>query len=152
LYPGMVVVTTILSLIVQSANVLMVALIGTALGAEVPASYYWILVPTVSLLAVLIPSIGGVGVREWGTSVMLGPLGVIEATAVSVGFLWTIAQTTANLSGVFFYLFGRFERFAAVREEVSHEADPFERSNGSRLETATIAADREVRSNDRSIG
>ena len=151
-YPGMVAVTTILSLIVQAANVLMVALIGTALGADVPASYYWILVPTVSLLAVLIPSINGVGVREWGTKFMLVPLGVASHTAGIVGFMWTIAQSTANLTGVFFYLFGRFERFAAVREEVSHEADPFGRTDGSRPETATIAADREVRSNDRSIG
>jgi uncharacterized protein (TIRG00374 family) len=151
-YPGMVAVTTILSLIVQAANVLMVALIGTALGADVPASYYWILVPTVSLLAVLIPSISGVGVREWGTKLMLVPLGIAGPTAGILGFMWTIAQTTANLSGVFFYLFGRFERFAAVREEASDDADPFGPRKGSREDAAALAANREVRRDDRSVG
>jgi uncharacterized protein (TIRG00374 family) len=151
-YPGMVFVTTLLSLIVQAANVLMVALIGTALGAEVPASYYWILVPVVSLLAVLVPSIGGVGVREGGTALLLLPLGVNDTTAVSLGFLWTLAQSTANLSGIFFYLFGRFERFAAVREETSDDADPFGPRDGSREEAAILAANREVRRDDRSIG
>jgi glycosyltransferase 2 family protein len=151
-HPRMVVVTTLLSLIVQAANVLMVALIGTALGAPIPASYYWILVPVVSLLTVIVPSIGAVGVRETGTMLLLVPLAVDQNIALSVGFSWTIAQVTANLTGIFFYLFGRFERFAAVREEVSDEADPFERTDGSRVETATLAADREVRRNDRSIG
>jgi hypothetical protein len=151
-YPGMVAVTTILSLIVQAANVLMVALIGTALGADVPASYFWILVPTVSLLTVLIPNIGGVGVRELGTNAMLLPLGLTDAAASSVGLLWTITQTTANLSGIFFYLFGRFERFAAVREEASDDADPFGPRDGSREEAAILAANREVRRDDRSVG
>jgi hypothetical protein len=147
-----VLVTTLLSLVVQAANVLMVALIGEALGAPVQASYYWILVPVVSLLAVLIPSIGGVGVREGGTALLLLPLGVNDTTAVSLGFLWTLAQSTANLSGIFFYLFGRFERFAAVREEASDDADPFGPRDGSREQAAILAANREVRRDDRSVG
>jgi uncharacterized protein (TIRG00374 family) len=151
-HPGMVVVTTLLSLIVQAANVLMVALIGEALGAPVPLSYYWILVPVVSLLAVLIPSIGGVGIREGGTALLLAPLGVNETTAVSVGFLWTLAQSTANLSGVFFYLFGRFERFAAVQEETSDDGDPFGQVDGPAHRVVSCREKLEVRRDDRSVG
>jgi uncharacterized protein (TIRG00374 family) len=121
-YPGMIVGTTILSLIVQAANVLLVGLIGAAIGASVDASYYWILVPMVSLLSVLVPSINGMGVREGGTLLMLTPLGVEPTTGATLGFLWTLAYSAGNLTGVLFYLFGRFERFSAAQAEAEDGA------------------------------
>jgi uncharacterized protein (TIRG00374 family) len=142
--PGMVVGTTVLSLIVQAANVLMVLLIGAAVGAPVPLSYYWILVPVVSLLGVLIPSIGGLGIREFGTLLFLAPLGVDQDQAILVGFLWTLAQSAANFSGVFFYLFGRFERFRASEaadEGASSEMDSDEATG----ESKALAKNMEVR-------
>ena len=57
--PGLFLGSTALSLGVQSANVVLVWLIGVAIGAEVPAGYYWILVPMVSLLTMLPVSING---------------------------------------------------------------------------------------------
>jgi uncharacterized protein (TIRG00374 family) len=139
-FPGMIIVTTVLSLVVQAANVLMVVLLGEAIGAPVPIAYYWILVPVVSLLGVLIPSIGGMGVREWGSVLFLAPLGVEERVAIPLGFLWTLAQSAANFTGLFFYLFGRFERLRQARE--GEEGDLFVDENGS---------NREVRSDDRFI-
>jgi hypothetical protein len=136
----MIIVTTVLSLVVQAANVLMVVLLGEAIGGPVPIAYYWILVPVVSLLGVLIPSIGGVGVREGGSVLLLAPLAVDKDTAMLLGFLWTLAQSAANFTGLFFYLFGRFERLRQARE--GEEGDLFVDENGS---------NREVRSDDRFV-
>jgi uncharacterized protein (TIRG00374 family) len=143
-FPGMIVGTTILSVFVQAANVLLVGLIGEALGVSVDASYYWILVPMVSLLSVLIPSISGVGVREYFTGLMLSPLGVEETTGAILGFLWTLAYSAGNLTGVFFYLFGRFERFSLAEAEA--EDDSGEDADVLAGDSETMAKNMEVRS------
>jgi len=143
--PSMVVGTTVLSLIVQAANVLMVLLIGAAVGAPVPLSYYWILVPVVSLLGVLIPSIGGLGIREGGTLLFLAPLGIDHDQAILVGFLWTLAQSAANFSGVFFYLFGRFERFSAAEAADDGDSSDMDSDEGTG-ESEVLAKNMEVRS------
>jgi uncharacterized membrane protein YbhN (UPF0104 family) len=144
-YPVMVAGTTALSLVVQAANVLMVLLIGEAVGAPVPVSYYWILVPVVSLLGVLIPSIGGLGIREWGTRLFLVPLSVDPDKAVFIGFLWTLAQSAANFSGLFFYIFGRFERFSVVNADEEASASDEGTDEISEI-TGSIAKNMEVRS------
>jgi uncharacterized protein (TIRG00374 family) len=100
-----------LSLCVQVANVALVWLVGLALDAPVPAAYYWILVPLVTLMTLVPISLNGMGVREGGTVLLLAPLGVPAATALSLSFLWFAAFTAASLFGVVLYLFGRFPRF-----------------------------------------
>jgi uncharacterized membrane protein YbhN (UPF0104 family) len=108
--PGMVLGTTLLSVGVQVANVLVVWLVGQALDLPVPGAYYWILVPMVSLLCVLPLSVNGMGIREGGVCLFLAPLQVPETTALSLAFLWFAAVVAANLSGGFVYLFGSFPR------------------------------------------
>jgi uncharacterized membrane protein YbhN (UPF0104 family) len=114
----------VLSVFVQVASVVMVWLIGEALGAPVPASYYWVLVPMVSLLTLLPVSVNGMGVREGATAVLLGPLGIATETAVTLAFLWFAVSAAVSLVGGVVYLCGRFERpvIPAPSEE--------ERSNG----------------------
>jgi uncharacterized membrane protein YbhN (UPF0104 family) len=109
--PGLLLGTTLLSVVVQVANVALVWLIGRALGVPVPASYYWVLVPVVTLLTLLPVSLNGMGVREGGTVLLLAPLGVAPAAALSLAFLWFASFTVVSLAGVGFYLFGRFPRF-----------------------------------------
>jgi uncharacterized membrane protein YbhN (UPF0104 family) len=122
LRPGALAVTTGLSVAVQAANVAVVWLVGEAVGAAVPAAYYWILVPMVTLLTLLPVSLNGMGVREEGTILFLAPLGVAEGTALAVAFLWFAVFTTASLCGGLVYLFGRFPQFEAEPEESSeHE-------------------------------
>jgi len=108
-----------LSIIVQAANVVVVWLVGLAIGAPVPGSYYWVLVPMVSVLTLLPVSLNGMGVREGGMVLLLAPLGVSTGTAVSLAFLWFAVFTTCSLGGLAFYLFGRFPRF-----EVSSDGEP----------------------------
>src|SRR5262249_1186810 len=113
-----------LSVLVQSANVVLVWLVGRALGAEVPASYYWILVPVVTLLTLLPISLNGMGVREWGTVLMLAPLGVSEATALTLAFLWFATFSVVSLGGAIFYLWGRFPRFEVRPDDEPVRGDP----------------------------
>jgi uncharacterized protein (TIRG00374 family) len=103
--------TTLLSLVVQLANVLVVWLIGLSLGMTVPGSYYLILVPMVTLVTLLPISVNGMGVREAAVIVMLKPLGVDPSTALTLSFLWFAVYAVPSLGGVLFYLLGRFPRF-----------------------------------------
>jgi hypothetical protein len=108
--PRVLLSTSALSLTVQCSNVLIVWLIGQAIHANVPGSYYWIIVPMVSLLTLLPISVNGMGVREGGMALFLAPLGVGNEIAVTLAFVWFLVQTVVSLGGGLVYLFGRFPR------------------------------------------
>jgi len=108
--PGLFLATSGLSLLVQVANIALVWLVGLALNAPIPGSYYWILVPMVTLLTLAPVSLNGMGIREGGTVLFLTPLGVTHAMAVSLAFLWFAVFSAAALLGGGLYLFGRFPR------------------------------------------
>jgi uncharacterized protein (TIRG00374 family) len=108
--PGLLITTTLLSVGVQAANVVLVWLVGMAIGAPVPASYWWIVVPMVSLMQVVLPSLNGHGIREGGLILFLSEVGVSQSMAVSLGFLWFSVSAIAALGGGLVYLFGRFGR------------------------------------------
>jgi glycosyltransferase 2 family protein len=97
-----------LSLVLQAAQVIQIWLVGLALEVPMPAVYYWILVPVVSLLTLAPVSINGIGVREASTVLLLAPVGVASGTALTLVFLWFAAFTLANLPGLGFYLIGGF--------------------------------------------
>jgi uncharacterized membrane protein YbhN (UPF0104 family) len=109
-HPHLLLGATALSLVVQAANVILVWLVGLSVGAPVPAFYYWIMVPMVTLLTLLPISLNGMGVREAGTILFLAPLGVARGTALSLAVLWFAVFTTASLLGGAVYLFGRFPK------------------------------------------
>jgi uncharacterized membrane protein YbhN (UPF0104 family) len=105
--PLLMVSTTVLSLIIQAGNVTLVWLVGLAINAAVPASYYWIMVPMVTLMTLVPISLNGMGVREGGTILFLAPLGVNCATALSLALLWFSVFTVVSLLGGVLYLFPR---------------------------------------------
>jgi uncharacterized membrane protein YbhN (UPF0104 family) len=118
--PGVFLLTTLLSLFVQSANVIVLWLIGLSLGLDVPASYYWVLVPAVTLMTLLPVSVNGMGVREWGTVLMLAPLGTSREGAVALAFLWFLTFSAVSVAGGGFYLLGHVPRL-----EVRPDDEPF---------------------------
>jgi uncharacterized membrane protein YbhN (UPF0104 family) len=123
-HPRLVIGTTLLSGLVQAGNVILVYLIGLALGAPVPASYYWIVAPLVALLTLLPISLNGMGIREGAMVVLLRPVGVGSGTAVSLAFLWFAAGTVVSLGGVGFYLLGGYPRPAAEAGPSADAATP----------------------------
>src|SRR5262249_3524405 len=118
--PSLVFTTTLLSVGVQAANVVLVWLVGKAIAAPVPPAYYWIVVPMVSLLQVVLPSLNGHGVREGGLILFLAPVGVPAGTALTLSFLWFAVMATASLCGGAVYLFGRFPRLGVSAD---HDQD-----------------------------
>jgi glycosyltransferase 2 family protein len=108
--PRLMLAATALALVVQAANVAVVWLIGRSVDAPVPGTFYWILVPMVSLLVMVPVSVNGMGVREWALAAFLAPLGVAGGTAVSLAWLWFAVSTCAGLVGGLVYLCGPFPR------------------------------------------
>jgi uncharacterized membrane protein YbhN (UPF0104 family) len=111
-HPRVLLGVTGLSLAVQVLNVVVVWLIGWSLGLQVPALYYGVMVPLVTLLTLLPVSLNGMGVREAGAAVLLGPLGVDETAAVTLYLLSFAVNTLTSLAGAGCYLFGGFPRSA----------------------------------------
>jgi uncharacterized membrane protein YbhN (UPF0104 family) len=113
---------TLLSVLVQGANVVLGWLLGEAIGLPVPALYYGVLISLVSLLTMLPISVNGMGVREASTVLLLAPLGVSSAQAVTLSLLLFTVYTAASLAGCGFYLFGRLPRFQARAAGADTEA------------------------------
>jgi uncharacterized membrane protein YbhN (UPF0104 family) len=108
--PRLLATTTLFSLVVQMANVVIAWLVGTALGVAVPGAYYWILVPMVSLLTLLPVSVNGMGLREGGMVLFLAPLGVGREAALTFSLVWFAVFIATSLAGGVVYLLGRFPR------------------------------------------
>ncbi len=106
--PKTLIEATFLSILVQTCGVLILWLLGTGLGLDVPLAYYCVLVPMVSLLMLLPISLNGMGVREGGTVLLLLPLGVAESAALTLAFLWFITGVAVSLLGGVVYLGGAF--------------------------------------------
>lgn len=111
--PRLIITTTLLSLAVQTCSVVQAYCVGRALGTPAPATFFWILVPMVSILT-LLPSINGVGVRETSTALLLAPFGVSQTEAVTFAFLWFAVSVSVSLLGGLFYLFGSFPKPQAL--------------------------------------
>jgi uncharacterized membrane protein YbhN (UPF0104 family) len=103
---------TLLSLVVQLANVVLAWLVGKGLGLPVPPLYYGVLIPLVSILTLLPISLNGMGLREAGTVLLLAPLQISSASAVTLSLLLFAVYTVASLLGGVVYLFGRSPRFS----------------------------------------
>ena len=77
--------------------------ISQGLGLTVSFLYYLIISPIISL-ALLIPSIGGLGLRESLTPVLLAGAGVSYETGVALALLLFALQRLSSLIGFPFYL------------------------------------------------
>jgi uncharacterized protein (TIRG00374 family) len=106
-HPRLLLATTLLSLGVQAANVILVWLTGVALGVPVPFAYYWVVVPLLSVASML-PSMNGLGVREGAMVLMLTPVGVSQTAALGLAYLGRITMTAASLAGLVCYVRGGF--------------------------------------------
>lgn len=108
--PRLLLITTLLSIFVQVANVVIVMIVGYALELSTPGSFYWILVPVVTLLTLMPLSVNGMGVREGATALLLAPFGVNHGAALSLALAWFAVHAFTSLFGGVVYVFGRFAR------------------------------------------
>ncbi len=104
-HPRVLLWTTGISVGVQLANVILVWLVGLALGLGIPLTYYAVFVPLVTLLTLLPISVNGMGIREGSSVLFLAPMGVGEGTALCLAVLWFFALTAVSLCGGMVYFF-----------------------------------------------
>jgi uncharacterized protein (TIRG00374 family) len=115
--PDILLGTTLLSIVVQVLNAVLVWLIGLALNLDIPAVYYGVAAPMVTLVTLIPISLNGMGLREGGMVLFLGPVGATAADAVTLAFLWFLVQTTTSLFGAGVYLLGHFNRPEGLPDE-----------------------------------
>jgi uncharacterized membrane protein YbhN (UPF0104 family) len=135
--PGLLAVSTLLSIVVQLAGILQGWLIARGLGLNVPLGYMAVVVPLVALLTLIPISVSGMGLREFGMILLLAPLGVTSAAAVTLSLLTFASCASISLVGGALYFFGRFPRaqacapdeptFATTAVEGQSNAQPFGR-------------------------
>lgn len=77
---------------------------GKALGLTIPFFYYLLVVPIMAL-ALLIPSIGGLGVRETIAPIMFNGAGIGPEAAVAIALLVFALERVASLLGAPVYIY-----------------------------------------------
>ena len=119
----MLFIVTSLSVFVQVGNVVVSWLVGEALNLPIPVGYYAVLVPLVSLVATFVPTVGGLGAREFATVVLLrpAPFNIPETNAFTLSMLAFLAAVVSSLGGLIFYLFGRFPRYDGAKANAAIE-------------------------------
>lgn len=93
----------LLSVAGQTVNIFVCYLIALALGAKVSFFYFLVLIPVIHLMS-MIPSLGGLGVREYAYMHFLQPI-IGREIAVALGILWLFLLFLASFAGGIVYLF-----------------------------------------------
>jgi uncharacterized membrane protein YbhN (UPF0104 family) len=87
--------------IVYSLNLYLIA---KALGQDLPIIYFLIFSPIICVVSV-VPSIGGLGVRELGAVYLFGKIGVDSGIAASITLIIFIFMVIVGLIGGIIYVF-----------------------------------------------
>ncbi len=78
-------------------------LLGQAVGADLELWYYFLLVPIISVFLML-PSLGGLGVREGVTLLVFTQMGVEEPRAMALGLAYLLTLWITALLGAVLYI------------------------------------------------
>ncbi|MGQ9598639.1 MAG: lysylphosphatidylglycerol synthase transmembrane domain-containing protein [Anaerolineae bacterium] len=78
-------------------------LLGQAVGIELSAWYYFLFVPVISAL-LMIPSVGGLGIREGGTVLLFSQVGVSEHQALALALAYDLTLLVVALIGAGIYI------------------------------------------------
>jgi uncharacterized protein (TIRG00374 family) len=90
-------------------------LLGRAVGIDLSAWYYLLLVPVISILE-LIPSLGGLGIREGATVLLFGQLGVAQTQALALALAYDLILVSAGFVGALVYLTQGIQRMRSAVE------------------------------------
>ena len=93
----------IFSLFSQTGIVVMNYALAHALDIEISFSYLFLVV-MITFIITILPSINGIGIREFGFISLLSKAGVSNATAVSLSFLNLLIPMVLSLSGAVLFV------------------------------------------------
>ncbi len=92
----------LLSIVGQALSIIVRFLIVVALGAHTSVFYFFLLIPIVDLIS-MAPSLGGLGLREWGYKILLTSYIGVEYAA-ALGILWLGVLIGLSVIGGIIYL------------------------------------------------
>ncbi len=95
------------SLALKLIAILLYVLCGRALGLELPATVYFLVVPAAAVAAMLPVTLNGLGIRESVMAGLLSAFGAPSATAGAMALLGLAVITSFALVGGLFYVFYR---------------------------------------------
>ena len=117
------VLTTAMSVWVQLSSVSIMMLIGLGMDLPIPLPFYFVMVPLVTLMTMLPISLGGMGLREGATVLMLTPLAIAPASAVALSVLCFSVYVAVEMIGIFFYLGSRGSATSSDMKDVQLEGE-----------------------------
>jgi len=100
--PGALLRATAASVVWNLILILAYYLLGRAVGIDLHLWYYFLFVPIISA-ALLIPSVGGLGVREGITVILFTQAGVAESQALALGLAYLLTLWITALIGATLY-------------------------------------------------
>ncbi len=107
----------VLSLCSQFSLILMNYILARALGFEqISFGYFFLLVPVTFVIS-LLPSINGLGVRDFGYVFLLREQGMLPSQALSLSILVTIMPIAVSIVGGIFFLLYRHKKLITVVSE-----------------------------------
>lgn len=77
-------------------------LLALAVGIDLSLWYYFLIVPIISV-ALMVPSVGGLGIREWATVLLFKQVGVHESQALALALAYDITLLINGLIGAVIY-------------------------------------------------
>ncbi len=97
---------------------------GRAVGIDLPYTVYCLVVPLVWIISML-PSVGGMGVREGGFVYLMSLFGVAKSPALAVAALYLIAQTLlAGVGGLLLLAAVLTGQWSAVKSKPEEKSKP----------------------------
>jgi uncharacterized protein (TIRG00374 family) len=78
-------------------------LLGLAVGIDLSLKYFFLFVPVISVMLML-PSLGGLGVREGATVFLFQQVGVTESSALALALAYLVVLWTTALVGAVIYI------------------------------------------------
>jgi hypothetical protein len=78
-------------------------LLGVAVGIDLSVWYYFLFVPVISAV-LMVPSVGGLGVREGTTVLLFRQVGVGESQALALALAYDLTLLANGLLGAALYI------------------------------------------------
>jgi len=101
---GLLVKGLILSLILQMIIITSAFMISKGMDMNIPFYLLSLIIPLISVISSIPVSISGLGVREASFAILLTPIGVPYAQAITLSVTWFLSFAAGSLPGLFLYL------------------------------------------------
>jgi uncharacterized protein (TIRG00374 family) len=106
-HPGLLVLSFLLSVLVQVIRVLIFYTVAVGFNVHAPALYYFMFIPLIMVLIMLPISFNGIGIREGAFVAFFAMVGVGSADAFVVSFSVSLLTTLTTAVGGIIYLFDK---------------------------------------------